>query len=69
MPLKLGMVAYPVVAMGMIAHKNAAIGPFTDARVSASVNDGEMKGSLLGMSYLQRFAKIEISGGRMVLTR
>lgn len=31
MPLRLGMIAYPVVAMGMIAHKNAAIGTFADA--------------------------------------
>lgn len=29
--LKLGMIAYPVVAIGLMAHKNAAIGPFVDA--------------------------------------
>lgn len=45
------------------------LGPYEDTRVRASVNGGEMDGSLLGMSYLERFARIEISGGRLVLTR
>jgi aspartyl protease family protein len=30
---------------------------------------GEMQESLLGMSYLQRFDRLEISGGRLVLER
>ncbi len=41
----------------------------TDRRVRASVNGGEMDTSLLGMSYLQRFNRIEIAGNRLVLTR
>ena len=45
------------------------LGPFTDTGVRAYVNDGEMQQSLLGMSYLQRFARLEISGGRMILER
>jgi len=33
------------------------------------VNAGEMRESLLGMSYLQTFAKIEIANGKLVLIR
>jgi len=46
-----------------------ALGPVVDTNVSASVNAGDMGQSLLGMSYLQRFDRIEISGGELVLTR
>lgn len=34
-----------------------------------NVNEGQMSQSLMGMSYLQTFEKIEISGGTLVLTR
>ena len=40
-----------------------------DSNVRAVVNEGEMAGSLLGMSYLSRYDKIEISKGRLILTR
>ncbi len=43
-------------------------GPFRDASLGASVNEGEMDGSLLGMAYLNQF-KITISGDQMVLSR
>ncbi|MEQ9258931.1 MAG: TIGR02281 family clan AA aspartic protease [Roseovarius sp.] len=46
-----------------------AIGPISDEGVRAVVNEGEMDQSLLGMDYLQRFSSVEISGGRLVLTR
>jgi aspartyl protease family protein len=45
------------------------LGPFSDTDVRAYVNDGEMNESLLGMTYLQRFARVEISGGQMILER
>lgn len=41
----------------------------TDRRGTAFVNEGEMAESLLGMSYLQRFDRLEISGGRLILER
>jgi aspartyl protease family protein len=44
-------------------------GGFADRSVPASVSDGGLGTSLLGMSYLDRFAGIEISGDRMVLRR
>lgn len=40
-----------------------------DRRVPAFVNQGELDISLLGMGYLERFARIEIDSGRLVLTR
>lgn len=45
------------------------LGNIRDRGLTVSVNGGEMTGSLLGMSYLRRFEKIEISGGRLILTR
>ena len=45
------------------------LGPYTDRNVSASVNSGEMKISLLGMSYLNLYSSIEISQKEMILKR
>lgn len=41
----------------------------TDRDVPAVVNEGEMQQSLLGMGYLQRWGRIEIAGGELILTR
>lgn len=46
-----------------------AVGPVRHEDVRAVVNEGDMQGSLLGMSYLQLFSSIEIFGGKLVLTR
>ncbi len=46
-----------------------AIGPINDNGLRAFVNQGDMAGSLLGMSYLQRYSKIEITDGALTLTR
>lgn len=46
-----------------------AIGTITDTNMPAFVNEGEMFKSLLGMAYLQRWDKIEISNGTLVLSR
>ncbi|WP_172295339.1 TIGR02281 family clan AA aspartic protease [Pseudoruegeria sp. HB172150] len=46
-----------------------AVGPITDHDVRVWVNRGDMEGSLLGMDYLQRFNRIEISGDKLVLER
>lgn len=45
------------------------IGPFSDRRVAAYVNAGEMQNSLLGMTYLDRFSSLQIAGGKLVLQR
>ena len=46
-----------------------SLGGITDRNVTASVNEGAMETSLLGMSYLQRFDRLEIANGRLVLER
>jgi aspartyl protease family protein len=45
------------------------LGSVTDRNLGAVVNEGEMEQSLLGMGYLQRWGRIEISGGELTLTR
>lgn len=46
-----------------------SLGGITESNLPVSVNAGEMSKSLLGMSYLQRFRRIEIADGRLVLER
>ncbi|UOA31836.1 hypothetical protein DSM110093_01610 [Sulfitobacter sp. DSM 110093] len=45
------------------------VGNAVDYNVSAVVNEGVMSQSLLGMGYLQRWGRIEISGGELRLSR
>lgn len=45
------------------------LGEFTDRRVTAWVNKGDMDMSLLGMAYLSRYSRLEISGDTLFLTR
>ena len=45
------------------------IGEIADTNIRVMVNEGEMDQSLLGMSYLQMFESISISGQQMTLTR
>ena len=49
--------------------EQVAFGPWTDTKVRALVNGAEMETSLLGMGYLDRFERIEITRDRMILTR
>lgn len=63
------MTANGEVRTAPISLDAVKIGPFTDSAVPAFVNSGEMDKSLLGMSYLQRFDRIEISNGQLILQR
>jgi aspartyl protease family protein len=45
------------------------LGPVSDTDVPAVVNEGEMSSSLMGMTYLQRWGKIEIAGDTLTLIR
>lgn len=45
------------------------LGDITDRNVRAVVNAGDMNESLLGMTYLQKFGRIEIENNRLTLTR
>ena len=45
------------------------LGDIVDRDVRVSINGGEMDGSLLGMSYLRRFDRMEIADNKLVLSR
>lgn len=49
--------------------KTFQVGDILDRDVRANVNDGSMEISLLGMDYLRRFDRIEITGDQLVLER
>jgi len=57
------------VRVAPVTLDQVAIGPVVDRDVRASVNDGDMDTSLLGMTYLERFGRIEIGGGKLTLSR
>ena len=57
------------VRTAFVRLDQVALGGIVDQNVPAVVNEGEMEGSLLGMGYLQRWGRIEIAGGELVLTR
>lgn len=59
-----GMVRTAEVRLGTVS-----LGAIEDRDVRAIVNQGELDTSLLGMSYLQKFGKIEIEGDRLRLIR
>jgi aspartyl protease family protein len=63
------MTANGLVATAPVRLASVRLGDVVQENVRASINGGEMSGSLLGMSYLERFGRIEISGGRLVLER
>ncbi|MDJ0822131.1 MAG: TIGR02281 family clan AA aspartic protease [Paracoccaceae bacterium] len=63
------MTANGAVRTAPVTLDSVAIGPFVDRDVQAYVNSGEMDQSLLGMTYLQRFDRLEISGGKLILER
>ena len=57
------------VATAPVRLDTVDLGDIRDRRVRASVNSGDMDGSLLGMSYLSRFESIEIRQNTLILTR
>lgn len=57
-----------IVRTATVTLRNVTFGPFRDATVTAQVNQADMDGSLLGMSYLGRF-KVTMADQEMILTR
>lgn len=53
----------------LVRLDTVSIGPITDRAVIARVSQGEMPGSLLGMTYLSRFPSVRIEDGQMILAR
>ncbi|SLN18115.1 retropepsin-like aspartic protease family protein [Roseisalinus antarcticus] len=58
-----------VVRTASVRLDTVRLGPIEDRGVRALVNEGELFGSLLGMGYLQRFERIEITDNKLILTR
>lgn len=58
-----------IVQTARVTLDTVELGPYSDADVPAQVTDGAMPGSLLGMRYLERFDRLEISGDRLTLQR
>lgn len=52
-----------------VTLREVRLGPFTDSDVPAMVNGGALTTSLLGMRYLDRFARVSVQGDRMLLER
>lgn len=63
------MTANGMVQTAPVRLATVALGPVVDQGVRAVVNQGELRESLLGMSYLNRFSRLEIANGRLVLDR
>jgi aspartyl protease family protein len=73
-PARLAYLGIARTANGTMATASVRLGTvrfgdFADTDVPASVSGGALDVSLLGMSYLDRFARIEIEGDRMLLRR
>ena len=58
-----------VVRTAAVQLDRVTLGTINDRNVDAVVNAGVMDGSLLGMSYLGLYDRIEISNDELVLTR
>jgi len=58
-----------VVRTAPVRIERMRLGKIEDEKVRAFVNSGKMRESLLGMGYLNRFARIEVVRDRMILTR
>ena len=58
-----------VVRTARVTLDAVRLGQFVDYDMRAVVNDGDLFGSLLGMSYPNRFDEVLIRNGQMVLKR
>ena len=58
-----------VVRTARVRLEDVSIDGFDEGTLRASVNEGDLDTSLLGMAYLERFNRIEIRGDRLLLER
>ncbi|MGA9254221.1 MAG: TIGR02281 family clan AA aspartic protease [Roseobacter sp.] len=63
------MTANGEVRTAPVRLDNITLGTVTDTNVPAVVNEGEMSNSLMGMTYLQRWGKIQIANNELTLVR
>lgn len=58
-----------MVRTAPVRLETLSVGGFTDRNLRAVVNESDLFQSLLGMSYLQHFSRVEIQGNQLILTR
>ncbi|MFD0858206.1 retropepsin-like aspartic protease family protein [Roseovarius aquimarinus] len=58
-----------IVRTAPVRLDSITVGGLRDEGVRAVVNSGELRESLLGMGYLERFRSMQITGGTLVLER
>ncbi|MEM6932473.1 MAG: TIGR02281 family clan AA aspartic protease [Pseudomonadota bacterium] len=63
------MTANGAVRTANVSLDRVRLGDFEDRNVRASVTDGDLFGSLLGLSYLDRFRSWRVEGDQMILSR
>lgn len=63
------MTANGEVRTAPVRLESMALGGIVDLNIPAWVNEGALDTSLLGMDYLQRWDRIEIARGELILTR
>lgn len=57
------------VRTARISLDTVKLGNITDRDVPAWVNEGDMSGSLLGMTYLNRYSSLQIENDQLILRR
>lgn len=67
MYLSKAQTANGTVAIAPVRIDRFELGDDVATGIRAMVNQGEMSGSLLGMAYLERFAKISFEQGKLIL--
>ena len=58
-----------IVATAPIRLDRVALGPFEERNVRAAVNGGNLDKSLLGMEFLSRFGRLEITRDQLLITK
>ena len=58
-----------IVTTAPIRLDRVALGPFEERNVRAAVNGGNLDKSLLGMEFLSRFGRLEITRDQLLITK
>jgi aspartyl protease family protein len=64
----LARTANGTIRTARVTLRDVTLGELAFGDIGASVGDGPLDVSLLGMEFLDRFARVEIAGNRMILT-
>ncbi|MEP5760594.1 MAG: TIGR02281 family clan AA aspartic protease [Litoreibacter sp.] len=56
-----------LVRTSSVTLRNVAVEGLDQGTLRASINEGDLETSLLGMTFLQRFSRVEITGDTLIL--